>query len=998
MVHKLHWCFGLLVAFTLCSLPLHGAYFQQQVDYRIRVTLDDQAHTLTGNIEIDYTNHSPDALSEIYIHLWPNAYRDDNTALARQLLAAGETNFYYLPESDRGYIDQLDFAVDGSAASWEYDAEHRDICVVKLVTPLRTGGKITVATPFFVKIPVGTISRLGHLGESYQITQWYPKPAVYDDEGWHAMPYLHQGEFFSEYGSFDVSITVPSNYIVAATGDLKTEAEADWLNQLAQKTVNVPKELSLSNKFPPSSDSLKTLRFVQDKVHDFAWFADKRFQVLKGEVELPHSKRMVSSWIYFLPNHVKQWRKAIDYLNQGIYQYSLWNGDYPYNTVSAVDGALSAGGGMEYPTITIIGEVGSHISLETVIVHEVGHNWFYGILGTNERDNPWMDEGINSYNEYRYMKLKHPNLNLLQQESDNSLLNFFDLSSFSADEIATISYLLTDRANHDQPITDESSRFTLLNYGGLVYAKAGVSMTYLAAYMGQNAFDEAMQEYFETWKFKHPKASDLRKILETHANEDLGWFFEQLIATGDPLDYKIRKLKTKNGQTTVTLKNKGAISGPVSISAITNGQSTTTKWFQGFEGKKTFRFPTGKYDLIQLDAAKVMPEHNRKDNRIRTSGILKRVEPVRFQFLGSLENPEKTQLFYTPVVGWNSQDKWMPGIALYNHSLIERKISYTLVPLFSFQQSDLRGMGRVDYNIYPRHQSPFRKIALGLSAQRFHGTDNRGQAGFAYSKLTPQVNVHMRKNRASNSWEHSFRLRGIFTSEEESDPLEADREISSVIRDEMFAELSYHFENDRVINPFSLNSAVLGHEDFLRAQTEFNYQLKAKKGSGFHFRVFAGYFIVNETTHPRFSMRMDGVRGQSDFTYDYLQFDRSGTDPFFSQQLTPTQGGFKLQTNNGRANEWLVATNLKAQLPVAIPIGLYADVGMSEQAMGSNTLYNAGFYVPLISDVLEIYVPVLFSQPISDELEANDINFGERIRFLIHLESMNPFNLADKLF
>jgi hypothetical protein len=200
-------------------------YWQQEVNYTIRVTLDDVDHRLTGYEEFFYTNNSPDVITEMYIHLWPNAYRNGNSALAKQLYRNDQMDLTYGWEKDKGNIDDLKFNVDEKMVQWRIDEKHQDICILTLNTPLQPGGKIKVSTPFTVKIPSGEISRLGHIDQSYQITQWYPKPAVYDKNGWNAIPYLNQGEFYSEYGSFDVSITLPENYVVGATGDLQTESE-----------------------------------------------------------------------------------------------------------------------------------------------------------------------------------------------------------------------------------------------------------------------------------------------------------------------------------------------------------------------------------------------------------------------------------------------------------------------------------------------------------------------------------------------------------------------------------------------------------------------------------------------------------------------------------------------------------------------------------------------------------------------------------------------------
>ncbi|MFM2195443.1 MAG: hypothetical protein RL092_1043, partial [Bacteroidota bacterium] len=190
-----------LAGFTQADIP---AYFQQDVAYTIQVKLDDTKHMLNGSESFTYKNNSQNELKEIYMHIWPNAYKNSKTALARQLARMKNFVLFTTLEENKGFIDSLDFSVNGQKVNWTYHPEHIDICIINLPTPLKPGQTCTIATPFRVKLPSGSISRLGHVGQSYQITQWYPKPAVYDRTGWHAMPYLTQGEFYSEYGSYDV--------------------------------------------------------------------------------------------------------------------------------------------------------------------------------------------------------------------------------------------------------------------------------------------------------------------------------------------------------------------------------------------------------------------------------------------------------------------------------------------------------------------------------------------------------------------------------------------------------------------------------------------------------------------------------------------------------------------------------------------------------------------------------------------------------------------------
>ncbi len=604
---------------ALILLPLtafNQAYWQQEVNYTIKVRLDDSTHYLHGEVSMEYINHSPKVLNELYIHLWPNAYSSSKTALGKQIYKDGNDLLKYGPNTVRGKIDSLEFRINRDVVEdWVYDVNHPDIARVPLKKPLQPGESLILYTPFRVKIPSGKISRLGHLGQSYQITQWYPKPAVFDKNGWHPYPYLNQGEFYSEYGSYDVKITLPENYTVGATGDLQNEDELQRLQTLSDSTkswINTKTSGKDLNAFPPSSIKMKTLHYKQSKVHDFAWFADKRFWVLKDEVELPHSKRKVTTYAMFTPKNAKLWSESSEYLKDGTYYYSLWNGDYPYNQVTAVDGTISAGGGMEYPNVTVIGNSGNKETLEIVIVHEVGHNWFYGILGSNEREHGWMDEGLNTLNEIRYIQTKYKGNKRL---SDMALGGRFHMDHLDYHDLSDVQYQSVARLGEDQPIETHSADFSGINYGLIMYQKTGLIFHYLKSYLGDEKFDKCMSAYFEKWKFKHPQPEDLKEVIENETGEIMDWFFHDLINTTRKVDYRVSKVKINEGKTYVTIKNVGQVNGPIPVTAIKDSTRNETIWIKPHqEPNKLIEFDF-EADKIVIDPENHIPEINRNNNR-----------------------------------------------------------------------------------------------------------------------------------------------------------------------------------------------------------------------------------------------------------------------------------------------------------------------------------------------------------------------------------------------
>ncbi|MEC7653364.1 MAG: M1 family metallopeptidase [Bacteroidota bacterium] len=699
------------------------AYFQQRVDHEIKVELDDVNHELNAEIKTIYTNNSPEALGEIWMHLWPNAYSSGKTALARQQYRNGNLLLYYAYGKALGGISDLDFKVNGDAVQWEFDLENPDIAVIHLNSLLQPGESLEIHTPFKVRIPSGKISRMGHIGQSYQITQWYPKPAVYDRDGWHVMPYLDQGEFYSEYGIFDVYLTIPENYTVGATGDMPkgdfdNDTEIARLNELDKNTRHYFENQDefpgskKSTKFPESSDISKTLHYHQENVHDFAWFADKRYKVLKDSVQLPHSGRYVVTWAMFTENEQDLWRKSPDYLNKSIYCYSLWNGDYPYNHVTAVDGTISAGGGMEYPNVTVIGESGTDFALNTVIAHEVGHNWFYGILGSNERENAWMDEGLNSFNETRYLMeyYEGKDLGLVKNNVPSKLATKLGLEEFEYRWIDELSYLFPARLGIDQPLQCHSDDFSSINYGAMVYKKTAAVFGFMRQYLGDERFDRAMQTYFNDWKFKHPSPSDLQNSMERSSGEDLSWFFEGWIKTNEKNNWAVYKAKKSDESVEIIVKNVGGQTSPAEIVLFNDTVRVGTVWAKPTEPgeKATVVIPSRESTHVIIDPKRYDLDFDRTNNYSKTSGIFKKVEPLQFKMYTRLEDGNRSQLFWIPISGWNAHSGHMLGLGFHNMSLPMKNLEWNINPMIGIKNgANFNGIGSVSYS-YGKWYSRFR--------------------------------------------------------------------------------------------------------------------------------------------------------------------------------------------------------------------------------------------------------------------------------------------------
>ncbi|MBD2720745.1 M1 family metallopeptidase [Hymenobacter armeniacus] len=963
-------------------------YFQQEVTYSIDVKLDDRAHYLRGREELTYLNNSPQALSFIWFHLWPNAYRDNHTAFGQEQQRHGSRKFLFAKAQDRGFIDSLGFVVNGQAAKLEFDPQNPDIAKLVLPQALAPGASATIATPFRVKLP-GSFSRLGHVGQSYQISQWYPKPAVLDRRGWHPIPYLSQGEFYSEYGSFDVSITLPSNYTVGATGVLQNPDEQARMAALAAASAQkkTADDFGKDVAFPASAPTTKTLRYKQDRVHDFAWFADKRFNVLRDSVQLP-SGRVVSTWVLFTNRQAVKWIKGLQDVNDAVRNYSKWVGDYPYASATAVDGALSAGSGMEYPMVTV--------TEPEAIVHEVGHNWFYGILGSNERDFPWMDEGMNSYYQYRVEALTNPQAGMLAAlQKAKPVANTFGLENLPGPALSLLPYQALATRGLAQPVHGPTSAdYTQVNYAATVYEKTAVSMKYLAGYLGQEKFDAAMQLYYSRWQFKHPYPEDMQAVFEESTGQKLGWFFRDFLGTAQPYDADISALAVFNDVVKVLVRTDSSVPWAVPVSTVdAQNNVLETLWTPPFgntdpnadeEVTSQLNFKRENVAAVVVDAGYLTPQLNRRNDRLKIeSGPLDRSEPLRLRPLFSVERWDKATVNWLPVLGANTSDKLMLGAAFYNNPLAPKKLQYLLMPMYSFNRNELNGIGRIQLNALPQRGS--RQFITALTVQRFE----------RYFKTEPSFTFIL-PHRVGYVPQQQVQV--AFTSVTDQD----------LSRTSSIVTGAYSVRHEDALQAWSANvelnhllaSATESNDKgavLLRAEAAYQRFYTPKKRV--QVRLFGGRFLQS-AAQTDFVL---GLSSSPDYRRQTAFLDRQQISHALTAQLHQTDnrdGAFKAFVPVA-SQKWLSSLNVQVDVP-ALPLAVFADLGATSEkqfvggrATAQRLFYDAGVTLPFVRNIFEVYVPVAGSQ-FASGLPGSRQEFTDGIRFVLNLNKLSPFRLLDE--
>ncbi len=400
-----------------------------------------------------------------------------------------------------------------------------------------------------------------------------------------------------------------------------------------------------------------------------------------------------------------------------------------------------------------------------------------------------------------------------------------------------------------------------------------------------------------------------------------------------------------------------------------------------------------------------MPEINRKNNTIRTSGLFKKVEPLKLQLLTSLDNPNKTQLFYSPVAGWNNYNKWMVGMAFYNTTVIQKKFEYELMPMYSIGTNDIAGYGRLTYNIYPKNKL-FQQISLGTTTTRYAYSTNPITTNF--NKIAPELNIEFKKKNATSPYTHKLRYRNITILQDnynvhvQTDSAGSIVTYSPASTTKNFNDVTYTFAKKDPIKPYSVNVNLQQGENMCKTSVTGNYSINFReKHKGFDIRFFAGTFLGTSAVNAgAYRFRLSGQRGYQDYLYDNIYLGRTETSGTLANQFTETDGAFKFYSPLGQTSQWITAVNLKSSLGnIKLPVNLYADIGMTgtDGRTSETVLYDGGASLIIAKNIFEIYFPVLICKGFQDYKTANNLKYAETIRFMLNLNLLNPFDLIKKI-
>ncbi|NDC40826.1 MAG: hypothetical protein EBZ77_04620 [Chitinophagia bacterium] len=644
---------------------------------------------------------------------------------------------------------------------------------------------------------------------------------------------------------------------------------------------------------------------------------------------------------------------------------------------------------MEYPTVALVDQ-SAGIDLPTVIIHEAGHNWFYGMLGSNERDYAWMDEGMNTFYEMRTRRQLNKDSNTLAMRAGrlNEELFYYQLA----------------KTGYDQSINQTSALFTKVNYGVDVYYKTSVLLRWLEQYMGEREFELGMKDYFAHWQFRHPYPEDFRASMEQHSNKSLDWFFDKALYTSNFIDFKIAKARVSGGQTQTTLRNNSHFAAPVKIQAYLHDSVVYEQIVPPFEGTTTVALPVTEWTRLTIDS--LAPDARNTNDQYRHRAIFPRFG-LQFRLLAGTNNSSKNKVFVSPALGFNQTDALMAGLVLHNLTLPENRFRFCVAPMFSLGAGAPVGAGSVGYMF--NGSRAVQHVIVQADVKSFHQSSLSvadGNPEYArYLKTALGATFQFRERDALSNRYRELLTKLYQVSEDMLDSVHAAGSINRSNEQHFYALARYTHRNDRTYNPFGYRMEAQYGTDFVKLGVEGNARVDYNKpGKALRVRAYFGKFLAlssDPTLTDRYKLNAS-FSGRNDYLFDGTYLGRNETSTFAGQQISIQEGGFKVPLFNNiyRSDNWLAAINLSTDfLPGRAPVKLFLDAGITPNfdpsptnSKSTTSFYDAGIEVSLVDNFISLYVPLVMS---GDMRDAVSKRFGpdnvllHSISFSMQLQNMN---------
>lgn len=907
------------------------------------VAVNLELKTLNIRQEITFNNVSNDTLISVVLNDWNNSFSDKNTPLAKRFSDEFYRGFHLAKPEERGNTTIISLAdTQDGALAWERSVKNPDFIVVKLNQKLAPNETIVLHLTYIVKIPSDKFTRYGFSQNgSLNLKNWFLTPARFENHRFIKYNNYNLDDIANATTDYDVEIKIPNNYTITTD-----------LDKVSQDQFETYSNTSYSG----------------NKRTDFSMFIEPKnsFKNYKiGSLEVSTNLRN---------NNLDEIQKAlaiskiVDYTNAYI-------GTYPHNkiTVSQIDYERNPFYGLnQLPSF--INPFPDAFMFEIKFLKTYLNTYLKNSLRLDPRKDNWIYDGIQIYVMMKYIEENYPDQKMMGSLSKLKILKSYKLTNLSFNGQYSYFYMLMARKNLDQPLGDPKN--TLIKFNEQIASKyrAGLSLSYLDDYLGNNSVQTSIQDFYELNKIEQVSRTNFESLMNYNAKKNIDWFFDIIINSRKIIDYKFHNVSKTKDSVTFSIRNKTDNYLPIPIYGVKKKDIMFKQWIDTKSTDTTFTVERKNADKIVINYQNEVPEYNLRNNWKSLKGFSPTNRPIKFNFVKDLEDPYYNQIIYIPTLNYNYYDGIAPGIRFHNKTILDKPFTFDVNPAYSIKAKTISGSSGFSY-VQNFRNSTLYNIRYSFSEAYFHYAPDA-----TYLKLNPMVQLRIREENFRDNRKQLITMRQVIVN----------REKSNYITDNSSPNYSvfnarYYNTKTEITNHFNFMSEVQFASQFGKLASEIEFRKLFENNRQINLRMYAGTFLYNNTNSDYFSF---GIDRPTDYLFDYNYYGRSESTGIFSQQFIMAEGGFKSKLIPQFANQWIGTLN--ASYSLWNWIEAYGDVGfIKSKGLSEKFIYDSGIRLNFVPDYFELYFPVYSN----NGWEISQDNYGEKIRFVVTLSPKTLTNL-----
>ncbi len=959
MIHKTskhyYGCLCLVLALLICTF-IQGkgqSSFQQDVQYTIKASLDN-LHNLDAQCTIHYTNNSSSNIDTIFFHQWMNAFHSKQSEYANQLLRSNALESYFKSIDPSFGYRSISVHTDQKEYNIYHQGSNKEIGYIVLSNPLGRNESIQLEFNYSITLPP-LHGRVGYDNDLVKLVHWYPRIAVFDQKGWHKMPYLQWGEYYGEYSDFRIELELPEDQ----TGiGLYGNQDNNLYHASAKKVIDYP-------IFIYSKSS--TTKSVQH--HD------------------------ITIYSHFYHDSLI-WNTSTEIAKKVIKYYENEIGPFPYEELHIVQGQKDGTSAMEYPGVIVINADQNIEQLQYYIAHEIAHQYFYAALGFNERQEAYLDEGLATFYERKY------HYQILGKKYEHFQLPHF-LDGTSSEHYISIFHHNQCCKRHHQSLNTPVVRQTLANYGINNYEKAPRMFGLIEAYLGEVLFRKCIKSFYKTYINKHISGKDLFQHIEKESGLSMQWVYP--IINGDKIEFELKTLKDS-----FKVVSNSSLPTPLRFKYKPKSYLRALDTVVIVSNQEHFQINKTNTKHIELNPYAVYNECSYYNNHYGKN--------LSLGLLPKYSNHTNHRIFVLPFARYTTTDLFMPSLFISNHSIPTKDFAFSIAPSYTIKNKELRGQANISYKMFLDDTTP--SFIQAFAAHKRFGFEynqlfkydrvySKSSIGIRY--ISPNYKVFPRiKNKIELSYHYITEERAEFGLD--GSYLGLENQPYTIIQ----LKHERRQNNGKSLSIWKNRANFLPKVDnqhHLRLETEYQYRSHYNSKHKYGLRLWAGYFLINSqraslSYNNIFSKGSLGLiySSRNDYTYEMLAIDRM--DHSIAQTFSDG-GQFYSHLKNsslGQSNNFASALNLFCDIPLAfskyVPLQVFINIGYYDQDYNDqelNLLYNAGLRLSFFDERIVLALPILNSDEINQVLNSQSKRLLDHITFSISLSDLTPFKAYDNI-